>query len=237
MVENPPGELTPENLLVLYEDNHIIGVHKPAGVLVQGDKSGAIHLMELVKQYIKRRYQKPGDVFLGLVHRIDRPVSGVVVFARTSKAASRLCTQWRSREVEKIYWALVHGRLQPANGTLRSYLRKGSRKVFVGSEGEQTSREAILSYRTISGKRGLSLIEIHLHTGRKHQIRVQLAEAGCPISGDWKYGSAAFDRKEIRLTAHSLTFVHPTRAEKITIESPAPEWALEFLNSTSPHPD
>jgi 23S rRNA pseudouridine1911/1915/1917 synthase len=107
----------------------------------------------------------------------------------------------------------------------------------VGTEGEQASREAILSYRTISGKRGFSLVEIFLHTGRKHQIRVQLADAGCPIAGDWKYGSAALDRKEIRLTARSLTFFHPTRGEKITIESPPPEWALEFLNSTTPHPD
>jgi len=237
MNENLQDRLTAENLLILYEDNHLIAVHKPAGVLVQGDKSGDVHLMDIVRQYIKVRYGKPGEVFLGLVHRIDRPVSGVVVFARTSKAASRLCSQWRAREVEKIYWALVRGRLDPADGILRSHLRKGSRRVFVENEGEPRSQEAILSYRTISAKGDISLVEIHLHTGRKHQIRVQLADAGRPIVGDWKYGSVERRRKEICLNAHSLTLVHPTRGEKIAIESPAPEWALEFLNPTSPHPD
>ncbi|RJR30518.1 MAG: RluA family pseudouridine synthase [Desulfobacteraceae bacterium] len=229
MNENLPDELTPENLLILYEDNHLIAVHKPAGVLVQGDKSGDIHLMDVVKRYIKVRYGKPGEVFLGLVHRIDRPVSGVVVFARTSKAASRLCSQWRAREVEKIYWALVRGRLEPAEGILRSYLRKGSRRVFVEDQGERNMQEAILSYRTLSAKGEVSLVEIGLHTGRKHQIRVQLADAGRPIVGDWKYGSVERRGREICLNAHSLTLIHPTRGEKISIESPAPEWALEYL--------
>lgn len=224
------SDLTPENLRVLYEDNHLIAVYKPAGVLVQGDRSGDLSLMDIVKQYIKSKYRKPGQVFLGLIHRLDRPVSGVVLFARTSKAASRLSAQWRNRRVGKIYWALVHGILRPENGTLRSYVKKGAKTIIVENEGGQGILEAILSYRTISAKRDRSLVEIDLHTGRKHQIRAQLAAAGCPVEGDVKYGGAVLGRKqEIRLTARSLTFVHPTRQEAMTIESPPPDWAEEFL--------
>jgi 23S rRNA pseudouridine1911/1915/1917 synthase len=229
MAENPSAGLTPEHLEVLYEDNHLIAVHKPAGVPVQGDRSGDLPLMDVVKEYLRVRYRKPGRVFLGLVHRLDRPVSGVVLFARTSKAASRLSSQWRSRSIEKVYWALVHGTLQPEHGVLRSYLKRGEKKVAVGTEREEAVQEATLSYRTISREKGFSLVEILLQTGRKHQIRVQLADAGCPIAGDAKYGGAALGRREIRLAARSLTFVHPTRAEKVTVESPPPEWALGFL--------
>jgi 23S rRNA pseudouridine1911/1915/1917 synthase len=232
MVENPPAEMTLENLQILYEDNHLIAVYKPAGVLVQGDRSGDIPLMDVVKEYIRIRYRKPGKVFLGLLHRLDRPVSGIVLFARTSKAASRLSMQWRSRGVKKIYWALVHGGLKPESGTLISHLRRGPKKVAVGTEGERSAQEAILCYRTISRKKGYSLLEIHLQTGRKHQIRVQLAAAGCPIAGDAKYGAAALASREIRLCARALTFVHPTREEKITLESPSPEWAREFLSNS-----
>lgn len=230
MLKNTPVELTAENLLVLYEDNHLIAVNKPAGVLVQGDRSGDIPLIDVVKEYIKIRYRKPARVFLGLVHRLDRPVSGVVVFARTSKAASRLCMQWRSRSVEKVYWALVHGALQPEQGTLTSLLKRGRKRVTIATKGQESVQQAILSYRTLERKKGLSLLEILLQTGRKHQIRVQLAAAGCPISGDSKYGGAALEGTEIRLTAHALTFIHPTRGEKMTIESPAPGWAREFLD-------
>ena len=220
-------ELAPEDLQVLYEDNHVIAVYKPAGILVQGDRSGDLPLVEVVKQYIKRKYEKPGEVFIGVVHRLDRPVSGVVLFARTSKGASRLSKQWRARTVKKTYWAVVHGVLQPENGTLSSFLRKGRRKCKIGTEEDPVTQEASLSYRTLCTRKGFSLVEILLQTGRKHQIRVQLAAAGCPIAGDVKYGGTG--RVKVQLEARSLTFVHPTRGEEITVESPLPEWAKDFL--------
>jgi 23S rRNA pseudouridine1911/1915/1917 synthase len=214
-------EVTPQNLRVLYEDNHLLAVLKPAGVLVQRDRSGDPSLMDAVKQYIKKKYGKPGDVYLGLVHRLDRPVSGVVLFARTSKAASRLSRLWRSRSVTKIYWALVHGAMRPATGTSR---------VETGFEGAKGVQEATLSYRTLRWTESHSLLEIRLHTGRKHQIRVQLAAAGCPIVGDVKYGAPSSpDDRRLCLTARSITFTHPTRGEETTIEAPLPEWASKFL--------
>lgn len=251
-----PGH-RPEDLKILYEDNHIIAVYKPGGVLVQGDISGDVSLMDVTKQYIKDRYKKPGKVFLGLIHRLDRPVSGVVILAKTSKGASRLSEQFRSRSIIKIYWAQIYGEMSPVTGTLTSYLRKETKGTRLGKEGEQGTQLAVLSYRTIdpsvhtgvctsvhtgvctSGHIGVypsvhtgvdtgagkSLLEITLHTGRKHQIRAQLAAAGHPIVGDLKYGAPfALKDKTIRLLARSLTFKHPTRDEMITIESPLPDW-------------
>jgi 23S rRNA pseudouridine1911/1915/1917 synthase len=220
-------ELAPEDLRVLYEDNHVIAVYKPSGILVQGDRSGDVPLVDVVKQYVKRKYEKPGEVYIGVVHRLDRPVSGVILFARTSKAANRLSTQWRTRTVRKTYWAVVHGILRPENGTLSSFLRKGRRKVKVGAEEDPVTQEASLSYRTLCTRNGLSLIEIILHTGRKHQIRVQLAAAGCPIAGDVKYGGTG--KVRVLLESRSLTFTHPTRDDEITVESPVPEWARPYL--------
>jgi 23S rRNA pseudouridine1911/1915/1917 synthase len=225
-------ELAPEDLQVLYEDNHVIAVYKPPGILVQGDRSGDLPLLEVVKQYIRKKYEKPGEVFIGVVHRLDRPVSGVVLFARTSKAASRLSGQWRARTVRKTYWAVVHGTLQPEIGTLNSFLRKGRRKVKIGAGEDPVTQEARLSYRTLCTRNGFSLVEILLHTGRKHQIRVQLAAAGCPIAGDVKYGGTG--KMRVLLEARSLTFVHPTRDEEVTVESPTPEWAGEFLTGFTP---
>jgi len=222
--ENEKASTRP--LQVLYEDNHLIAVNKPSGVLVQGDASGALSMMDLIKEYIRKKHRKPGNVFLGLVHRLDRPVSGVVLFARTSKAASRISEQLRSRTVEKTYLALVHGTPSRAVGTVTSYLRTGENKVTVAQEGEEGGREAVLSYRTLRSLGGKTLLEIRLHTGRKHQIRAQLSAIGHPIEGDVKYGAPwSLAQGAMRLAAKSLTFRHPTRKERITIEAPAPEWA------------
>ena len=216
-----------EKLQILYEDNHLIAVHKPGGILVQGDISGKISLMDMVKDYIKKRTNKPGKVFLGLVHRLDRPVSGIVLFARTSKSASRLSKQWRQRSITKIYWALVHGEMPLPSGRLSSFLKKRRQKVSFTDEKHKRAQEAVLSYRTLVVRGEVSLLEVQLHTGRKHQIRVQLAAEGCPIVGDVKYG-APERRKDgtICLLAKSLTFMHPTRPETIHIEVPPPEWAI-----------
>ena len=216
-----------EKLRVLYEDNHLIAVHKPGGILVQGDISRETCLMDMVKDYIKKKYNKPGEVFLGMVHRLDRPASGVVLFARTSKSASRLSQQWRQRSIIKIYWALVHGKMTSASGLLHSYLEKHSKRVSLVKETQKGSQEAVLTYKTLRVGRNLSLLELNLHTGRKHQIRAQLGAEGSPIVGDVKYGAPA-RRKDgtICLLAKSLTFVHPTRPETIHIEAPVPDWAL-----------
>jgi 23S rRNA pseudouridine1911/1915/1917 synthase len=216
-----------EKLQILYEDNHLIAVYKPAGILVQGDISHEISLLDMVKDYIKKQYNKPGEVFLGLVHRLDRPVGGVVLFARTSKSASRLSVQWRQRSLTKIYWALVHGKMPQPSGRLTSYLKKRRQKVSLTDETHKRAQEAALTYSTLFVRGKVSLLEVHLHTGRKHQIRVQLAVEGCPIVGDRKYGAP--DRREdgtICLVAKSLTFMHPTRPETMYIEAPTPDWAL-----------
>jgi 23S rRNA pseudouridine1911/1915/1917 synthase len=216
-----------EKLQILYEDNHLIAVHKPGGILVQGDISRETCLMDMVKDYIKNKYNKPGKVFVGMVHRLDRPVSGVVLFARTSKSASRLSEQWRQRSITKIYWALVHGKMRAPSGSLSSYLEKRGKGVSLVEGKNKESREAVLSYKTLVVRRNLSLLEINLHTGRKHQIRAQLGAEGCPIVGDVKYGAP--DRREdgmICLLAKSLTFMHPTRPETIHIEAPTPDWAF-----------
>ena len=200
-------------------------MNKPAGILVQGDISGDVSLMYVTKQYIKKTYKKPGNVFLGLIHRLDRPVSGIVLFAKTSKGASRLAEQLRSRSITKIYWTLVYGRMNPPKGTLTSYLKKETKGTRLSKEGDKAAQKAILTYQTLYTKKDISLLEINLHTGRKHQIRVQLAAAGCPIVGDVKYGAPrALKDKTMRLTAKLLAFRHPTRNVIITIETPPPEW-------------
>jgi len=215
-----------ETLQILYEDNHLIAVLKPGGVLVQGDISREPSLMDMVGDYIKKKYHKPGRVFLGLVHRLDRPVSGIVLFARTSKSASRLSEQWRQRSITKIYWALVYGKMSLASGRLISHLKKRRQRVSLTDEKQKRSQVAVLSYRTLFVRAKVSLLEVNLLTGRKHQIRAQLAAEGCPIVGDVKYGAP--DRREdgtICLLAKSLTFMHPTRSETIHLDAPTPDWA------------
>jgi 23S rRNA pseudouridine1911/1915/1917 synthase len=216
-----------QKMQILYEDNHLIAVYKPGGLLVQGDVSRETSLMDMVKDYIKNQYDKPGKVFLGLVHRLDRPVAGVVLFARTSKSASRISIQWRQRSITKIYWALVHGKMPLSSGRLISYLKKRRQKVSLADAEHKRAQEAVLSYRTLYVRGEVSLLEVNLHTGRKHQIRAQLAAEGCPIVGDLKYGAPnRLDDGTIFLLAKSLTFMHPTRPETIHIEAPTPDWAL-----------
>jgi len=205
----------------------LIAVHKPGGILVQGDISRETSLMDMVKDYIKNKYNKPGKVFVGMVHRLDRPVSGVVLFARTSKSASRLSEQWRQRSITKIYWALVHGKMPQPSGRLISYLKKRRQRVSLTDGEHKRAQQAALSYRTLFVRGDVSLLEVNLHTGRKHQIRAQLGAEGCPIVGDVKYGAP--DRRGdgmICLLAKSLTFMHPTRPETIHIEAPTPDWAF-----------
>jgi len=214
----PKRSLATDSLEVLYEDNHLIAVKKPAGMLVQGDRSGDENLMDIVKDYIRARYQKPGNVFLGLVHRLDRPVSGLVLFARTSKAASRLTAQWKAREVKKTYWAVVEGALEPEQGRVEGHLRKSGKRVLHARENSPGAKQASLTYRTLARAGDLSLVEIDLITGRKHQIRIQLAQAGCPIVGDVKYGAHGFlPDKTIRLVAMSLSFRHPVTGQELIL--------------------
>jgi 23S rRNA pseudouridine1911/1915/1917 synthase len=226
MKRKPPETPSFDHLEVLYEDSHLIALNKPSGLLVQGDASGAMSLMDLTREYIRKKYRKPGNVFLGLVHRLDRPVSGLVLFARTSKAASRISEQLRSRTVEKTYRALVHGKVTPPSGSLLSFLRKGEKKAQLAGEDEPEAKKASLSYRTLWSGKGKTLLHIDLHTGRKHQIRAQFAGLGHPVEGDMKYGASyPLSGGGIRLVALSLSFKHPTRDERITIAAHPPDWA------------
>jgi 23S rRNA pseudouridine1911/1915/1917 synthase len=213
-------------LRVLYEDNHLLAVLKPAGLATMGVAADSPSLLKLAKQHIKQKYQKPGNVYLGVVSRLDSPVSGVVVFARTSKAAARLTEQFRTHRVEKTYWALVEGVLEPSSGTLTNYLARDevNRRMRIVGATMPGSQQASLGYRRLKiVRKDLSLVEVDLQTGRKHQIRLQLAESGHPIIGDEKYGSRRKFGGGIALHARRLTVDHPIRHENITFEAPVPE--------------
>lgn len=210
---------------VLYEDNHIIIVNKESGEIVQGDKTGDIPLSETVKAYIKEKYAKPGAVFLGVVHRLDRPVSGLVVFARTSKALSRLNDMFRKGEVHKTYWALVQNQPALPEGTLEHWLTRNEKqnKSYAYPREVPGSKKAILKYRLIGQSERYFLLEINLLTGRHHQIRCQLSAMGCPIKGDLKYGSKRSNADgSISLLSHRIDFIHPVSKEHIVVESPLP---------------
>lgn len=209
---------------VLYEDNHIIVAIKPSGVLSQSDGSGNPDMLTILKAYIKEKYSKPGEVYLGLVHRLDRPVSGVMVFARTSKAASRLSEQIRTRKVEKIYRCVVKGVLE-GSGRLENYIFKDeSRNMVTVSDTERPGyKTSYLDYKALASKDGLTLVEVKLGTGRSHQIRAQMAHAGYPLFADQKYGEADKGCKDIALEAYKLTFEHPVKREFITFEAPIPQ--------------
>lgn len=217
---------TNKNLQVLYEDNHIVIVNKRAGDITQGDKTGDKPLSDVVKEYIKEKYNKPGNVFLGVVHRLDRPTSGIIIFARTSKALERLNKMLREKTIHKTYWAIVKNQPTIKNDTLINYLKKNPKnnKSSVFQKEIEGSKKAILHYKTIKNLDNYTLLEIDLETGRHHQIRTQLAAIGSPIKGDLKYG---FNRSNkdgsISLHARKIEFLHPVSKKQISIIAPLPK--------------
>ena len=214
---------------VLYEDNHIIIVYKEAGEIVQGDKSGDEPLSETVRRWIKEKYQKPGNVFLGIVHRLDRPVSGLVIFAKTSRALARLNNMFRNGEVHKTYWAIVTRPPFEPEATLTDWLVRNERqnKSYAYNHQVPTSKKSILHYKIINRSDRYTLLEINLMTGRHHQIRCQLSNMDCPIKGDLKYGAPRSNPDgSISLLSHRVEFVHPVSKENICIESPLPDDTL-----------
>ena len=211
---------------VVYEDNHIIIVYKNSGEIVQGDKTGDEPLSETVKKYIKEKYQKPGNVFLGVVHRLDRPVSGLVVFAKTSKALTRLNKMFRDGEVHKTYWAITKDAPKESEGMLTDWLVRNEKqnKSYAYSHEVPNSKKAILQYKVIAHTDNYNLLEINLMTGRHHQIRCQLANMGCPIKGDLKYGAKRSNPDgSISLLSHHVELAHPVSKELISIDSPVPD--------------
>lgn len=216
-------------MTVVYEDNHIIVVSKTASEIVQGDKTGDTPLSETVKQHLKEKYQKPGNVFLGVTHRLDRPVSGLVIFAKTGKALARLNDMFRNSEVKKTYWAVVKNAPKVPEGELVHFLVRNEKqnKSYAYEKEVPNSKKAILQYRLIGHSENYFLLEVDLKTGRHHQIRCQLAKMGCPIKGDLKYG---FPRSNpdgsICLHARRVQFVHPVSKQPIELEAPLPEGNL-----------
>ena len=217
---------TKKDLEVLFEDNHLIIINKKSGDIVQGDKTGDKPLSDVVKEYIKDKYSKPGNVFLGVVHRLDRPTTGVIVFARTSKALERFNKMLRDKTVHKTYWAVVKNKPKKENDTLIGFLRKNPKnnKSTSYSSEIENSKKAILHYKTIKSLDNYHLLEVDLETGRHHQIRCQLSAIGSPIKGDLKYG---FDRSNkdasIHLHARKIDFTHPVTSEKIVVTAPTPK--------------
>jgi 23S rRNA pseudouridine1911/1915/1917 synthase len=221
--------------IILYEDNHCLAVAKPAGMLAQGDATGAPSLVDWAEHDLRIRYHKPGNAFVGLLHRLDRPVSGVVLLAKTSKAAARLSTQFRESQIDKVYWAIVEGRPASSEGRWTDWLWKDERRnvVDVVSPDVEGAKEAGLEFRVLSRQRDRSVLELRPFTGRGHQLRVQLASRGLPIVGDRKYGAKSSLLAEdggfrIALHARSLIFLHPTRQEPISVLAPVPaDWPGE----------
>jgi 23S rRNA pseudouridine1911/1915/1917 synthase len=211
-------------LVVLYEDNHLLAADKPAGLPTMGAAARRDSLVARVRNYLKERYHKSGRVYVGVVSRLDLPVTGVVLFARTSKAASRLAEQFRGRRVLKLYWAVVTGPVDPPQGTLKGWIwhDEPHRRMRMRQTSAPGAREVSLAYRTLRSTHRGTLMEITPHTGRKHQIRAQLAAAGIPILGDRKYGSRRAFSLGIALHARMLEFDHPTRRERIRLEAPSP---------------
>jgi len=211
---------------VIYEDNHIIIVYKEGGEIVQGDKTGDVPLSDIVKDYIKKKYNKPGEVFLGVVHRLDRPVSGLVVFARTSKALTRLNKMFQMHDVAKTYWAIVANAPKTPAGTLKGWIVRNEKqnKSFFHAREVANSKVAILDYKVIARSDRYHLLEINLHTGRHHQIRCQLASMGCVIKGDLKYGAPRSNPDgTISLLSRKIEFIHPVSKIPISVISPLPE--------------
>lgn len=232
------------SLCPLYEDNHVIIISKNVGEIVQGDKTGDTPLSETVKAYIKEKYGKPGAVFLGVVHRLDRPVSGVVLFARTSKALTRLNEMFRTQAIQKTYWAVVQNLPPQPEATLTHYLVRNEKmnKSFAYDHERTGAKKAVLDYKVIAHSEHYHLLEVHLHTGRHHQIRCQLAAIGCPIRGDLKYGAPRSNPDGgICLHASSIRFEHPVSHQWIDVQAPIPTtgvwkaFAGEISSGTAPH--
>lgn len=225
-------------LEIIYEDNHLLIINKPAGILVQADNTEDKSLFEEAKDYLKKKYNKPGDVYLGLLHRLDRPVSGVVCFARTSKAASRLSDQFRSRKTRKIYYTAVEGILKNKEAELADWLLvtkgKTSRSSTITSRKNSAGKEARLRYRVLAEKNNRSLLEVELLTGYKHQIRLQLANLGHPVVGDFRYSGKKIHPEKINsgrailLHASRLTITHPTLKTELTVSAPLPGYFPDF---------
>lgn len=216
-------------MTVVYEDNHIIVVNKTASEIVQADKTGDTPLSETVKQYLKEKYHKPGNVFIGVTHRLDRPVSGLVIFAKTSKALTRLNEMFRAGEVKKTYWAVVKNAPKESEGELVHFLVRNEKqnKSYAYDKEVPNSKKAVLDYRLIGRSENYYLLEVDLKTGRHHQIRCQLAKMGCPIKGDLKYGSPRSNPDgSICLHARRVRFVHPVSKELIELKAPLPEGNL-----------
>ena len=217
-------------MTVLYEDNHIIAVNKTCNEIVQGDKTGDTPLSETVKAYIKDKYNKPGEVFLGVTHRLDRPTSGVVLFARTSKALTRLNEMFKSHEqIKKTYWAIVQGAPKMPEARLENWLVRNEKlnKSFIAKQGAKDAKRAVLNYKTLVRGDNYSLLEVDLETGRHHQIRCQLAAIGCPVKGDLKYGAKRSNPDGgICLHARKIEFIHPVSKENICITAPVPNDSL-----------
>ena len=210
---------------VIYEDNHIIVVNKAAGEIVQGDKTGDKPLVEIVREYIKEKYHKPGNVFGGVAHRLDRPVAGLVVFAKTSKALTRLNYMFRNGNVKKTYWAITRNMPPQPEGRIVSYITSTERnnKSYSSPDPRPGAKEAALSYRHVASSERYHLLEVNLETGRKHQIRVQLASIGCPVRGDLKYGDKRSNPDgSISLMARHIEFVHPVSGNLISLTAPLP---------------
>lgn len=217
------------NLQVLYEDNHIIIINKRVGDIVQGDKTGNKPLSDVVKEYIKVAYNKPGNVYLGTVHRLDRPTSGIVIFAKTSKALSRLNKLFATKDINKIYWAIIKNTPPKKEGTLINWLKKNPKKNKSFSYTKQVigSKKAILHYKIIKKLNNYFLLEIELETGRHHQIRSQLSNIGCPIKGDLKYGFERSNKDSgINLHARQIKFIHPVSKKEISLTAPLPKDSL-----------
>ena len=222
--------MDPSSLNVVYEDNHLLAVAKPAGLATMGTPSGTPTLLDLAKLYVKHRYDKPGNVYLGVISRLDAPVTGVVLLARTSKAARRLTEQFRARTVGKTYWTIVEGLVRSPSGKCVNWLVKDERhrRMHVVAKTVAGAKEARLAYRRLAKLDGLTLLEVQLETGRKHQIRLQLSHLGHPVLGDRKYGARKQFPSGIALHARTLTVAHPVGGEPLRLEAPLPPPWAEF---------
>lgn len=223
---------------LLYEDNHLLALYKPAGLLVQGDKTGDITLLELGKSWLKKRYNKPGQVFLGMVHRLDRPVAGVVLFCRTSKAASRVSEQFRCNLPVKQYLAVVEGNITENSGTICNHISRNGTTSQISEKPSANSQKAELDFKVLDRKDGKTFVEIKLKTGRHHQIRAQLSHKGFPIIGDLRYGAKKpLPQRQIALFAQKLVINHPVKDEPLTITCPLPSgwpWIQPTTAQTPP---